>query len=86
MCGHAAAQGCKSIAMPAMGTGRLAWPADLVARTRIDSLLEFDRAHGPNGPLKDVRFIVYDKDINSSQVGFLLVFLFAYLNLSYLLN
>ena len=56
-----------SIAIPALGTGNLHYPADVTARVMYDSILEFSSKH-PTGVLKDVRFVVYDKDTNTIKV------------------
>ncbi len=68
MLSHAAAKGAASIAIPALGTGNLGWPAATVAKTMYDAICEFDAKQGQNGALKDVRFVVYDKDIHICQV------------------
>ncbi|XP_038071270.1 protein mono-ADP-ribosyltransferase PARP14-like isoform X2 [Patiria miniata] len=55
-----------SIAIPALGTGNLNYPADVTARVMYESVLEFSSQH-PNGVLKDIRFVVYDKDVKTIQ-------------------
>ncbi|XP_022091672.1 poly [ADP-ribose] polymerase 14-like [Acanthaster planci] len=55
-----------SIAIPALGTGNLNYPAGVTAQVMYESILEFSNLH-PNGVLKDVRFVVYDKDASTIQ-------------------
>ncbi|XP_022091731.1 poly [ADP-ribose] polymerase 14-like isoform X2 [Acanthaster planci] len=55
-----------SIAIPALGTGNLNYPAGVTAQVMYESILEFSNLH-PNGLLKDVRFVVYDKDAKTIQ-------------------
>jgi len=50
-----------SIAIPAIGTGNLHIPAPLVAKWMYDEAEEFSRKN-PNTALRDVRFVVYDRD------------------------
>ncbi|XP_038071238.1 protein mono-ADP-ribosyltransferase PARP14-like [Patiria miniata] len=63
---HAEQDGMLSIAIPALGTGNLNYPADVTARVMYESVLEFSSQH-PNGVLKDVRFVVYEKDVSTVQ-------------------
>ena len=53
--------GYQSIAFPAMGTGNLQFPRDVVANTMFDTVIEFSRGN-PNTVLKDVRFVLFNKD------------------------
>ncbi|XP_053389477.1 protein mono-ADP-ribosyltransferase PARP14-like, partial [Mercenaria mercenaria] len=50
-----------SIAFPAIGTGNLGFPKDVVAREMFKAVSKFSAAN-PNSSVKDVRFIVYQKD------------------------
>ena len=68
LCAYAAAKGANSIAIPAMGTGNLGWPAAVVARCMYDAIMQFDQSQGTGGSLKDVRFVVYDRDANTCAV------------------
>ena len=57
----AAQKGFTSIALPAMGTGNLRFPRDVVADTMFKTVMDFSRAN-PGTSVKDVRFVLYDKD------------------------
>ena len=57
----AAQKGFTSIALPAMGTGNLRFPRDVVADTMFKTMMDFSRAN-PGTSVKDVRFVLYDKD------------------------
>ncbi|XP_022096567.1 poly [ADP-ribose] polymerase 14-like [Acanthaster planci] len=50
-----------SLAIPALGTGNLGYPPDVTARVMYEAVLAFSSQH-PNAVLKDIRFVVYDKD------------------------
>jgi len=50
-----------SVAIPAIGTGNLHIPAPLVAKWMYDEAVEFSRKN-PNTALRDIRFVVYDRD------------------------
>ncbi|XP_041369508.1 protein mono-ADP-ribosyltransferase PARP14-like [Gigantopelta aegis] len=52
---------CRSIAFPAMGTGNLGYPRDIVAKCMHDSINEFGNQNR-NSSLRDVKIVVYDKD------------------------
>ena len=56
-----------SIGFPAMGTGNLHFPRDIVAESMFSTVIEFSKAN-PNTSLKDVRFILYDKDLPTVEV------------------
>jgi len=55
-----------SIAFPAIGTGVLAYPVDLVATEMLNAAKDFffDK---PNANIT-VKFVVYDQDINMIKV------------------
>ncbi|XP_038046790.1 protein mono-ADP-ribosyltransferase PARP14-like [Patiria miniata] len=53
-----------SLAIPALGTGNLGYPADVTARVMYEAVAAFSSKH-PNGVLKDIRFVVYDKDMKT---------------------
>ena len=63
--------GYQSIALPAMGTGNLHFPRDVVANTMFDTVIEFSRVN-PNTTLKDVRFVLFNKDQPTIDVSDLL--------------
>ncbi|XP_022096545.1 poly [ADP-ribose] polymerase 14-like isoform X2 [Acanthaster planci] len=50
-----------SMAIPALGTGNLNYPPDVTARVMYEAVVTFSSQH-PNAVLKDIRFVVYDKD------------------------
>ena len=54
-------KGLTSIALPAMGTGGLRFPRHVVAETMLNSVIEFSK-NNPGTSVKDVRFVLYDKD------------------------
>ncbi|XP_071793811.1 protein mono-ADP-ribosyltransferase PARP14-like isoform X2 [Asterias amurensis] len=58
---NASRNGMTSMAIPALGTGNLSYPPAVTARCMYEAAFEFSSQH-PNGSLKDVRFVVYDKD------------------------
>ncbi|XP_052088539.1 protein mono-ADP-ribosyltransferase PARP14-like isoform X3 [Mytilus californianus] len=53
--------GCKSIALPAMGTGKLGYPRDLVATHMYSSVEQF-ASQNPSSNVTEVLFVLYDKD------------------------
>ncbi|XP_038046788.1 protein mono-ADP-ribosyltransferase PARP14-like [Patiria miniata] len=53
-----------SLAIPALGTGNMGYPADVTARVMYDAVAAFSSKH-PTGVLKDIRFVVYDKDMKT---------------------
>ncbi|CAG2206177.1 BACH1 [Mytilus edulis] len=53
--------GYTSIAFPALGTGSLGFPRDIVAREMFSSVEEFARDN-PTSSVSDVRFVVYGGD------------------------
>ncbi|KAK2181573.1 hypothetical protein NP493_393g05033 [Ridgeia piscesae] len=60
------AQNLTSVAFPAIGTGQLGFPHRLVAEIMFDELRQFS-SRNPETSLKDVRFVVYQKDHKSIQ-------------------
>ena len=64
----ASMKGFKSIALPAMGTGNLGFPRDVVAETMFNSVIEFSKKN-PGTSVKDVRFVLYDKDQPTIKVS-----------------
>ena len=64
---YASNGGFSSLALPAMGTGNLQYPRHLVAKTMFDSVLQYSQEN-PNTSLKDIRFVLYDKDLATVNV------------------
>ena len=60
--------GLTSIAIPAIGTGKLGFPEQLVATIMLDEVRKFS-SHNPQTSLKDVRLVVYPKDRQTIQVS-----------------
>ena len=58
---EAAQKGFTSAALPAMGTGNLKFPRNVVADTMFKTVMDFSKAN-PGTSLKDVRFVLYEKD------------------------
>ena len=56
-----------SLAMPALGTGYLHYPADIAATTTLEALESF-MENNPGTKLKDISVIVYYKDTDSYKV------------------
>ena len=51
----------QSIAIPAVGTGNLKVPPEIVAHLMYDEVEMFSK-NFPATSLKDIRFVIYDKD------------------------
>jgi len=68
----------RSIAIPAIGTGNLRIPHAVVTHVMYEEVLKFSRAK-PATTLKDIRFVVYDKDLPTLKVNcqFFLLWHFA---------
>ena len=64
-------QGCKdnlsTVALPAIGTGNLKIPHDIVADIMYDEVEIFSKQNPRT--LKDIHFVVYDKDQDSIKVS-----------------
>ena len=60
-------QGCKSIAFPAMGTGQLGYPRDLVAKHMYSCVDKF-ALQNPSSSVTEVFFVLYEKDSPTIQV------------------
>ena len=60
-----------SIAIPAIGTGNLRVPADVACWVMYDEVDKFSQNNAASS-LKDVRFVVYDKDQKTIAVCSLL--------------
>ena len=66
--GYASQKGFKSIALPAMGTGNLHFPRDVVAEIMFNSVIEFSESN-PATSVDEVRFVLYDKDLFTIDVS-----------------
>jgi len=64
-----------SIAVPAIGTGNLHIPHALVAKWMYEEAEEFGQKN-PNTSLRDIRFVVYDKDVKTVAVTVVNAFVF----------
>jgi O-acetyl-ADP-ribose deacetylase (regulator of RNase III) len=58
----------KSVAIPAFGTGVLAFPADVVAKNMFKTIDGFS-AKNPRTSIKEVRVVIYDKDVATADVS-----------------
>jgi O-acetyl-ADP-ribose deacetylase (regulator of RNase III) len=58
----------KSIAIPAFGTGVLAFPAIVAAKNMFQKIDSFS-AKNPQTSIKEVRIVVYDKDVSTADVS-----------------
>ena len=68
-CLHEADQrGHSSIAFPAIGTGQLGYPKDIVAREMFNTVKKF--AEKNVSSLRQVDFVLYPKDYNTIKVVF----------------
>lgn len=63
-----------SILFCAMGTGQLKYPTDLVAMLMYQAVIDFDKSN-PSSTLKDVRFVLYQKDYFTIKVGLYLSYI-----------
>ena len=60
------ARNLTTIAIPAIGTGNLSFPRDRVANISLDEVAAFSQ-NNPTSGIKEVRFVVYDKDQTTVQ-------------------
>ncbi|XP_033119241.1 protein mono-ADP-ribosyltransferase PARP14-like, partial [Anneissia japonica] len=60
------ASNMESIAIPALGTGNLQYPADVVAKTMYEEAIVFSKTH-PHCSLRDIQFVVFHKDLKTIQ-------------------
>lgn len=58
----------KSIAFPALGTGNLGYPANVVAAKLFDTVEKY-LSKNPNGSLEEVRFVIYQNDHETIKVS-----------------
>ncbi|KAI8490330.1 positive regulation of interleukin-4-mediated signaling pathway [Branchiostoma belcheri] len=56
--------GSQSIAFPAIGTGGLGFPHDLVAQVMFEEVMKYS-SKNPAGSLKEIRFVIYEGDEDS---------------------
>ena len=64
----ASKDGHASIAFPSLGTGKLRYPVDKVAQ-QMFSCVEAFSSSTTKSPVKQVLFVIYDRDHNILQVG-----------------
>ncbi|XP_033116466.1 protein mono-ADP-ribosyltransferase PARP14-like [Anneissia japonica] len=57
----------KSIAIPALGTGNLKYPADEVAKIMYEEAIAFSSKHHSHSSLRDIKFVVFLKDSKTLQ-------------------
>lgn len=57
---------CASVAFPAMGTGKLGYPSDVVANTMYSCVEKFAKKNADSA-LKEVLFVLYDRDHKTVQ-------------------
>lgn len=62
-------QKLSSIAFPALGTGILQYPADLVAKLMIESVIDY-ATQNPSCTLNEVVVVLYHQDLNTQKVSY----------------
>lgn len=62
----ASTKSCKSIAIPAMGTGHLNYPATTVAKCMYDAVVNWEK-NKPKTQLKTFKFVLYSKNTEVMQ-------------------
>ena len=72
----ASQKGFTSVALPAMGTGNLQFPRDVVADTMFNTVMEFSKTN-PRTTVKDVRFVLYIGDQSTIDVRNRLILLYT---------
>ena len=63
----ASTKNCKSIAIPALGTGYLNYPATTVAKCMYDAVINW-QSNKPKTQLKSFTFVLYSKNAEVMQV------------------
>ena len=58
----------RSIAIPAVGTGLLGYPSDLVVNCLFNEADKFS-ASNPDTTVNEIRFVVYEKDQKTFRVS-----------------
>ena len=71
----ASQKGFTSVALPAMGTGNLQFPRDIVADTMFNTVTEFSKIN-PRTTVRDVRFVLYIGDQSTIDVRNRLILLY----------
>jgi len=71
----ATADGLKSVAFPALGTGYLHFPCNIVAHAMFDEVKTFSTV-SPQTSVSSVVFVVFDTDIETLNVSAAVVVLF----------
>ena len=64
-------QNCQSIALPAMGTGQLGYPKELVARHMYSCVEQFS-SKNLKSSITEVIFVLYHKDYSTVKVRLLM--------------
>jgi len=75
------ANGLTSLAFPAIGTGNLKHPHDVIATIMYDEVAKFSKGK-PLTTLKNISFVIYNKDQPGLEVSHCLCFVFSHLFLS----
>lgn len=57
----------RSLTLPAIGTGNLGFPRDVVAKLMLDAVLKFSQKRGTNN-VQEVVFILHPSDTSTAQV------------------
>lgn len=65
---HASSLKYSSIAFPALGTGALGFPADVVAQMMFD-IVDYFEKNNPSTSLKKVRFVIWMEDQVAARVS-----------------
>ena len=69
MCTDSNSQRERSLSIPALGTGNLSYPADLVAASMFDAAISFDQTRNRTfASLSEIRFVIYHKDQRTAIV------------------
>ena len=73
----ASTKNCKSIAIPALGTGFLNYPATTVAKCMYDAVINW-QSNKPRTQLKSFTFVLYSKNTEVMQVGLKIAFTISF--------
>jgi poly [ADP-ribose] polymerase 10/14/15 len=60
-------QDCRSIAFPAIGTGNLGFPREVVAKEMFKVVKKFQKDFSKTS-VQDIRFVIYQMDSHTFQV------------------
>jgi O-acetyl-ADP-ribose deacetylase (regulator of RNase III) len=66
---EASKKGCKSIAFPTMGTGKLGYPSDQCASLMFSAVRSYFKKSGRRNKIEEVQIIVYQRDNETLEVG-----------------